>query len=92
MQEPAGDLAMAAALASSVYDRPLSPEAVFLGEVGLGGEVRTISQAERRLSEAERMGMRTAYLPGRSIPRRAFGELQVVGVRSIADLFERLFA
>ena len=41
LQEPAGDLAVAAALASSVYDRALPRDAIFLGEVGLGGEVRT---------------------------------------------------
>ncbi|MDQ3811572.1 MAG: DNA repair protein RadA [Chloroflexota bacterium] len=91
LQEPAGDLAVAAALASSVYDRALAADAVFLGEVGLGGEVRAISQAERRLSEAERIGMRAAYLSDRSVPKRAFGQLQVVGVRAIGDLFERLF-
>jgi DNA repair protein RadA/Sms len=92
LQEPAGDLAMAAALASSVYDRPLPTDALFLGEVGLGGEVRPVSQAERRLAEAERMGMRTLYLSDRSIPKRAFAGLRVVGVRGISDLFERLFA
>ena len=48
LQEPAGDLAVAAALASSVYDRALPADAVFVGEVGLGGEVRTVSQVERR--------------------------------------------
>ena len=61
LQEPAGDLAVAAALASSVYDRALPRDAVFLGEVGLGGEIRPVSQAERRLAEAANMGMTTAY-------------------------------
>src|SRR6476469_6343771 len=70
MQEPAGDLAIAAALASSVYDRALPANAILLGEVGLAGEVRPVSQAERRLAEAEKMGMTVAYLAERSIPRR----------------------
>src|SRR6185295_20006677 len=62
LQEPAGDLAVAAALASSVYDRALPHDAVFVGEVGLGGEIRPVSQAERRLAEAAKMGMTTAYV------------------------------
>ena len=69
MQEPAGDLAVAVALASSVYDRPLPHDAIFLGEVGLAGEIRPVSQVERRLAEADRLGMRTAYLATRSVPR-----------------------
>jgi DNA repair protein RadA/Sms len=91
MQEPAGDLAVAAALASSVYDRPLPPDAVFLGEVGLGGEVRPVSQVERRLAEAAKMGMRTAYVAERGVPRKAPRDIRVTGVVTIGDLFRRLF-
>jgi DNA repair protein RadA/Sms len=91
MQEPAGDLAVAAALASSVYDRPLPPNAIFLGEVGLGGEVRPISQTERRLAEAAKMGFTTAYLAERSVPNRGGRDIRATGVRAIGDLFERVF-
>jgi DNA repair protein RadA/Sms len=91
MQEPAGDLAVAAALASSVYDRPLPPDAVFLGEVGLGGEIRPVSQVERRLAEAAKMGMRTAYVAERGVPRKAPRDIRVTGVVTIGDLFRRLF-
>jgi len=56
LQEPAGDLAVAAALASSVYDAPLPSDAVFAGEVGLGGEVRAVSQVERRIAEGFQEG------------------------------------
>src|SRR5918998_1018981 len=90
LQEPAGDLAVAAALASSVYDRNLPSDAVFLGEVGLGGEIRPISQVERRLAEAARMGMKRAYLAERAAPKCPSRDTQVIGVRTIADLFERL--
>jgi DNA repair protein RadA/Sms len=92
IQEPAGDLAVAVALASSVYDKPLPHDAVFLGEIGLGGEIRPISQAERRLAEAERMGMRVAYLAERSVPRKGARSLKPVGVRTIGELFQHLFA
>ncbi len=91
LQEPAGDLAVAAALASSVYDRALPHEAVFVGEVGLGGEIRPVSQAERRLAEAANMGMTTAFLAERAVPTRIPKGLRAVGVRTIADLFERVF-
>jgi DNA repair protein RadA/Sms len=91
LSEPAGDLAVAAALASSVYDRPIGNEAVFLGEVGLGGEVRPVSQSERRLAEAAKMGIGTAYMAKRSIPSRVPSGIKPVGVRTIAELFGQLF-
>ena len=92
LQEPAGDLAVAASLASSVYDRALPHDAVFVGEVGLGGEIRPVSQAERRLAEAANMGMTMAFLSERAVPKRVPKGLRAVGVRTIADLFERVFA
>jgi DNA repair protein RadA/Sms len=92
MSEPTGDLAVAAALASSVYDRALPTDAIFLGEVGLGGEIRPVAQTERRLAEAAKMGLRRAYVAERSVPKRGTRDIQVAGVRTIRDLFERLFA
>ncbi len=91
MQEPAGDLAVAAALASSFYDKPLPGDAIFLGEVGLGGEIRGVSQAERRLLEAEKMGMRRAFVSARSVPKRAPKQLKVESVPDLVALFRALF-
>src|SRR3954453_8078420 len=91
LAEPAGDLAVAVALASSVYDRAVPHDAVFVGEVGLGGEIRPVSQAERRLAEAANMGMTTAYLAERAVPKRVPKGLRAVGVRTIADLFRLVF-
>jgi len=91
MQEPAGDLAVASALASSVYDRTVSSSAIFLGEVGLGGEIRPVSQTERRLGEAAKMGMTTAYMAERGVPKRGTKGIEVVGVRTLDSLFSRLF-
>jgi DNA repair protein RadA/Sms len=91
MQEPAGDLAVAAALGSTFYDRPLQPTALFLGEVGLGGEVRPVSQSERRLGEAARMGMTAAYMADRGGVPRKNGAMRVHGVRNVSDLFKLLF-
>jgi DNA repair protein RadA/Sms len=89
MQEPAGDLAVAAALASSVYDRATPSDAVFIGELGLGGEIRPVSQVERRIAEATNMGMRRVFVSERSVPRRASSG--VVAVRTVRDMFEQLF-
>ncbi len=89
--EPAADLAVAASLASSVYDRPLPSDAVFVGELGLGGEVRGVSQVDRRLAEAAKMGMRVAYVSERGLPRRSPKALKVVGVRDIGALLRELF-
>jgi DNA repair protein RadA/Sms len=90
--EPAGDLAVAAALASSVYDRALPADAVFIGEVGLGGEVRPVSQMERRLSEAVKMGCTRAFVAERAVPARSVPGITAVGVPTIQALFQRLFA
>ena len=90
--EPAGDLAVAAALASSVHDRPLPSGAVFIGEVGLGGEIRPVSQTDRRVAEAERMGLSTAYLAERGAPPSNGRAIRTVATPTIAALLERLLA
>ena len=85
VDETAGDLAVVAALTSAVLNRELPATAVFVGEVGLGGELRAVSQVERRLSEASRMGFTHAYVPQKSVPRTANG-MKVVGVRDVKSL------
>jgi DNA repair protein RadA/Sms len=77
-----------------VYERALPADAVFIGEVGLGGEVRPVSQVERRVAEAANMGMTRVYVAERGVPKRtnAARDVQVIGVRTIAELFQRLFA
>ncbi len=64
MEEPACDLGIIAAVASSLRNTVLDPETVFIGEVGLTGEVRAVNQVDRRISEAARLGFRTCILPG----------------------------
>jgi DNA repair protein RadA/Sms len=64
---------------------------IFLGEVGLGGEIRPVSQAERRLGEAAKMGMTKAYLAERGIPKRPTRGIEIIGVRTISDVFRHLF-
>ena len=61
--EPAADMAVAAALISSVIGTPLPPETVVFGEVGLAGEARAVSQTDARLKEAEKLGFSRAIIP-----------------------------
>ncbi|GIW50938.1 MAG: DNA repair protein RadA [Gemmatimonadales bacterium] len=87
--EPAADLAVVAALCSTLYNRPVAADTIFLGEVGLGGEVRPIVALERRLAEAERLGFRRAFVSSRSRPTSA---LDLVPVAHVAELARRLAA
>ncbi|HEX2095246.1 MAG TPA: DNA repair protein RadA [Longimicrobiaceae bacterium] len=91
LAETAGDAAVAVALASSVFDRPVPADAVFIGELGLGGEVRPVGQVERRLAEAARMGFRTAYLSPRARPAKPPTGIRVVEVEDVRTLVDVVF-
>ncbi len=90
IQEPAADLAVAAALASAATDRPTDPGMVYFGEVGLSGEVRQVAQAESRLREAKKLGFEAATLPRRvargSAPLAAVPGLRLKEAGHLADL------
>ncbi|MCG0238242.1 MAG: DNA repair protein RadA [Firmicutes bacterium] len=89
IEEPAVDLALAVALASSFRDRPADPRAVVFGEVGLAGEVRAVGRVEQRLREAEKMGFRRAVLPARSLKNLAFrSTMELIGVETVAEGLE----
>jgi DNA repair protein RadA/Sms len=88
--DPATDLAVLAALISAVHDRVVPPDALFLGEVGLGGEVRPVAAVERRLAEAARQGFHRVFLSARSRVR-ADG-IEVIGLEGIGELGTRLAA
>ncbi len=88
--EPALDLALAAAIVSSFRNRPIRPGTVLFGEIGLTGEIRHISQAEKRLSEAARMGMDRAILPS-SNAKGLQTDLELAPVRTLSDALVQLF-
>jgi DNA repair protein RadA/Sms len=87
--EPSTDLAVLAALVSTVHDRPVPTDTLFLGEVGLGGEIRPVAGIERRLAEAARQGFRRVFLSNRS---KGSAELEVIGLEGIGELTRRLAA
>ena len=89
--EPSTDLAVLAALISTVHDRPVPADALFLGEVGLGGEIRPVAGVERRLAEAARQGFRRVFLSNRS-KGGGTTDLELVGLEGIGELTRRLAA
>ena len=90
IQEPAADLAVAAALISSVRNHPLPHRSVFFGEVALSSQIRQVSQAEQRLKEAKKLGFEKAYLP-RPIKRNKINaDLQLTYSENLSDLIDIL--
>ncbi|MSV81923.1 MAG: DNA repair protein RadA, partial [Actinobacteria bacterium] len=83
LTEPGADLALCLALVSALTERPLPPEVVVFGEVGLAGEVRQVAHAERRLAEAARMGFTRAIVPANS-PRSTSG-MALTRVNSVTE-------
>jgi len=63
IDEPAADLGIALAIASSFRDSPIDPELAVVGEVGLSGELRSVTQLERRVNEAARLGFKRCLIP-----------------------------
>ena len=91
LDEPAADLAVIAAVASSLRNRPIPSDVVVFGEIGLAGEVRAASQAALRVREASQIGFRRCLLPDRSLaPGDVPAGLEVVGVRSVGEALDAL--
>lgn len=92
LDEPAADLSIAMALYSSLTDKVVSDKTIAFGEIGLGGELRNISHAEQRLSEAQRMGFEKCILPAQSLKGIDISKysMKIVGVRSIKAAFNEI--
>ncbi|MBR5722897.1 MAG: DNA repair protein RadA, partial [Oscillospiraceae bacterium] len=67
LDEPAGDLAVALALYSALMDKPIPETVIAFGEIGLGGELRAVSNAAQRIQEAERLGFTLCILPKQTL-------------------------
>ena len=92
--DPALDLAVVAALVSSLQDIPIDAGACFAGEVGLSGEIRGISRVEQRIKEADRLGFSRLYLPEqhRESLETFKGNIRLVFIGSVHDLISEVFA
>jgi DNA repair protein RadA/Sms len=83
--EPAADLAVAVAIASSFRNQRVDPDLVLVGEVGLSGELRSVSQLERRLGEASKLGFKRSLYPHTPSAPIPSSQLRLDGVRSLDD-------
>jgi DNA repair protein RadA/Sms len=90
IDEPASDLAVAVAIASSVRNAPVAADLAFVGEVGLSGELRAVGQIAGRLNEANKLGFRRCVIPRaiRRRPEQLPGNLQVIQARSLHQALE----
>ena len=100
VSDPACDLAIVSSILSSNFDLYISPKICFAAEIGLSGEIRPVSQIERRIAEAEKLGFEQIYISSfnkeSSFAARGKGKngggIKVIPISSIADLCRRLFA
>jgi DNA repair protein RadA/Sms len=89
LNEPAADLAVACAVASSFRNALCHPDVVIIGEVGLSGEIRGVSRIESRVAEAAKIGFKKCIIPASN--RAVLTEhesLQVIPVRTISEALE----
>ena len=89
LDEPAIDLAIAISIASSFRDQPTEPKDIFIGEVGLTGEIRRVSRIEQRVQEAAKLGFKRVICPknnldGWKMPK----DIQVIGVSTVQEALE----
>jgi DNA repair protein RadA/Sms len=90
LNEPAADLGMVVAVASSHLDKTIDPQTLLLGEVGLAGEVRGITQPEMRVREAAKLGFSRCLLPAGNLKQVKVKGMELIGVRSVEEALERL--
>jgi DNA repair protein RadA/Sms len=92
IDEPALDLGVICALASSLHERPIASTTVVCGEVGLAGEVRAVSHVDIRIREAQRLGFSRFILPAGNKERMTWkAEIELVGVKNLVELLTGLF-
>lgn len=92
LQEPAIDLGIVLAVLSSFRNKPLSPKLIAFGEVGLSGEVRSVSMAAQRVAEAKKLGFDTCILPAVCMKGlKSDKDMKLIGVSSVQDAMDALF-
>ncbi|WP_455377024.1 DNA repair protein RadA [Petrachloros mirabilis] len=93
IDEPAIDLGIVAAVSSSLREVPVEPGLLILGEIGLGGEVRAINQAELRIREAAKMGFRRCLLPERNLAKiDPIDGIELIGVSEVGEALDVVLA
>jgi len=93
VDEPAADLGVLAAVASSIRNRPLQEGTAVFGEVGLAGEVRGVSQAALRVREAAQMGFKRCIVPSGNCSAADGAEgIELIGVKTVSEALEQSIA
>ncbi len=93
LDEPAIDLAVAVAIASSYKDLPTNPQECFIGEIGLTGEIRRVNRIEQRINEAAKLGFTKVYAPKNSLNAlKVPDNIQVIGVATIGEVLKKVFS
>ena len=91
IDETAVDLGICAAVATSQSDIPLPPDMIFIGEVGLGGELRGVSQLEKRINEAAKLGFKSAIVPKQSLRGVKIPDgFAAYGIKTISEMINML--
>ncbi|MBF0275221.1 MAG: DNA repair protein RadA [Nitrospinae bacterium] len=92
LNETAVDLAIVAAMVSSFQNKPINDTTIFIGEVGLAGETRQVSQLETRLKEAVKLGFKRAVIPKSSSKiKKSIKNLEIIEVKNIRELMDEVF-
>jgi DNA repair protein RadA/Sms len=94
VEDPGIDLAIVAALISSLEDTVVPSSVCFAGEVGLSGEVRPVNRIEQRIREADRLGFKTIYLSRYNVKNIDFGrfDIRIIEIGKVSELYESLFS
>lgn len=93
IDDPAADLAVIAAVASGARDKLIDGSVILIGEVGLGGEVRSVSRLEARIAEAKSLGFKMVIAPVANVKRlkQATKGIKVIGISNVGEAFHHLF-
>lgn len=92
VDEPAVDLGMALSIVSSLRDRAADPSAVAVGEIGLGGEIRTVNQSEKRVAEVKKLGFRKIILPKNNVKnlRGAGDGIEIIAIENVEEAIDAM--
>jgi len=92
VDEPAVDLGIVSAIASSFIDKPVRGRTAVFGEIGLTGEIRGISQVDQRVREAAKMGFERCVLPGDNLEHlKSPPNMELIGVQTVTEVVDLLF-
>ena len=94
VNDPAADLSVISAVASSANNKLISESVVLIGEVGLGGEVRSVNGLSMRIKEAESLGFKHVIAPNSSVNRITKDltkKIKITGVSNVNEAFQKLF-